>query len=62
MTALSPVQRPSTLHGDDLEAPRMVSGHTTRRPKSRMPSLAAGDFGALRPIVRGLSSVNLHDL
>ena len=36
--------------------------HMGGRPKSRAPSLAAGEFGALRPIIRGLSAMDLNDL
>ena len=61
MTAISPVARPSTVFAEDSASTGAVSGYG-RRPKSRTPSLAAGDFGALRPIIRGISAVNLRDL
>ncbi|ORX40553.1 kinase-like domain-containing protein [Kockovaella imperatae] len=57
MTPMS--QRPNTIIGDEALSSMTMSG---RRPKSRTPSLAAAEFGAVRPIVRGLSSMNLHDL
>ena len=61
-TAMSSSSRlPSGVSG--MDEPHGSSSHlSVERPKSRVPSLAASEFGALRPIIRGLSAMDLDDL